>query len=92
MKNSEHQKATSLRIATRYTSFLILKRAIALPSIFIISPYLISNLDFLHKKSKMVVEDFVVFIENPTFTLFVKKVLVTYIDINYQLYLFYYTI
>ena len=40
----------------------------------------------------MVVEDFVVFIENPTFTLFMKKVLVTYIDINYQLYFFYYTI
>ena len=40
----------------------------------------------------MVVEGFVVFIENPTFTLFMKKVLVTYVDINYQLYLFYYTI
>ena len=37
----------------------------------------------------MVVEDFVVFIENPTFTLFIKKALATSIDINYQLLLYY---
>ena len=37
-------------------------------------------------------KDFCCFYRNPTFTLFMKKVLVTYIDINYQLYFFYYTI